>query len=102
MSDEPEKRPMLNSTPAPGELTRCYKATCGVCGRTQTVDAHDRRNDAWPQLRDLGWKETTRLTEDDSRHWICPAHHEPGSYKVYHDKKNDRREVEPGEIRGLG
>lgn len=94
---------MLNSTPGPGALTRCYKATCAVCRRTQVVDAHDKNHDAEPQLRDLGWKETTRLTEDDRRHWICPQHHEAGSYKVYRDKEAENRvELGPGDVRGLG
>jgi len=100
-----QPRPILNSTPGPGALTRCYKATCAVCKKTQTVDAHDKNHDAEPQLRDLGWKETTRLTEDDSRHWICPKHHEPGSYKVFVDKENARQEVGPGKpasVHGLG
>jgi hypothetical protein len=103
MNEEAHKRPMLNSTPGPGALTRCYKATCAVCKRTEIVDAHDKRNDAVPQLQDLGWKRTTKLTDSDSRHWICPAHHEPGSYKVYRDKENEHRvELGPGDVRGLG
>jgi hypothetical protein len=104
MTDEPARpRPKLNSTPGPGALTRCYKATCAVCRRTQVVDAHDKDQDAAPQLRDLGWKQTTRLTESDSRHWICAQHHEAGSYKVYRDKENEHRiELGPGDVRGLG
>lgn len=102
-SDEATPRPMRNSTPGPGALTRCYKAVCAVCERTDIVDAHDKSHDAGPQLRDLGWKETTRLTEGDSRHWICPKHHEPGSYKVYRDKEADHRvELGPGDVGGLG
>jgi hypothetical protein len=97
------RRSKLNATPGPGVLNRCYKATCAVCRRTQTVDAHDKENDAAPELRDLGWKQTTRLTEDDSRHWICLQHHEPGSYKVYRDKEADQRtELGPGDMLGLG
>jgi hypothetical protein len=93
---------MLNSTPGPGALTRCYKATCAVCGRTEIVDAHDKEQDAEPELRDLGWKETTRLTDGSSRHWICPVHHEPGSYKIWRDKEQDRTEIGPGDVHGLG
>lgn len=45
--------------------------------------------------------QTTRLTEDDSRHWICSKHHEPGSYKIWRDKENERIEVGPGDVPGL-
>lgn len=96
-------RPILNSTPGPGALTRCYRAVCAVCKREEIVDAHDKSSDAAPVLQDLGWRQTTRLTESNSRHWICPAHHEPGSYKVYRDKETDQRiELGPGDVRGLG
>ena len=101
--DGAKKRPMRNSTPGPGALTRCYKAMCAVCRRTQIVDAHDKDHDAEPQLRELGWKETTRLTEGDTRHWICSQHHESGSYKVFRDKENRHRvEIGLGDVRGLG
>jgi hypothetical protein len=95
-------RPIRNSTPGPGAVSRCYKATCAVCGRTDIYDGHDKQNDIWPQLRENGWKQTTRLTEDDRRHWICPTHHEPGSYKVFRDKEQDRIEIGPGDVHGLG
>lgn len=75
-----------------------------MCKRTETVDAHDKRKDAEPQLRELGWKETTRLTEGKSRHWVCPKHHEPNSYKIFVDKENARQEIGPGKaasVRGL-
>lgn len=101
MADDSQKRPLDNASPAPGALTRCYKATCAVCKRTQVVDAHDKNHDAEPELRDLGWKETTRLTDGNRRHWICPSHHEPGSYKVYKDKENERVELGPGDVQGL-
>lgn len=99
----PHTAPRLidNATPAPGALTRCYKASCAVCSRTQIVDAHDKENDAWPQLRDLGWRRTTRLTEGGDRHWICSKHHEPGSYAVYRDKDAENRiELGPGDVKG--
>lgn len=102
-SDEATPRPMRNSTPGPGALTRCYRCECAVCGRVDHVNAHDKNHDAEPVLRNNGWKETTRLTEDDSRHWICPQHHEPGSYKVYRDKENEHRvELGPDDVHGLG
>lgn len=95
--------PILSATPRPGALTRCYKATCAICRRTQTVDANDKDHDAKPQLRDLGWKETTHLTEDDHRHWICPKHRESGSYKIYRDKEAERRvELGPGDVQSIG
>lgn len=95
-------RPILNSTPGPGALTRCYKATCAICDRVDIVDGHDKETDAAPQLRELGWMQTTKLTEDDRRHWICVKHHEPGSYKVYRDKEAEHRiELGPGDVRGL-
>jgi len=103
MSADPTKRPIRNSTPGYGTLTRCYKAVCAVCKRTQIVDAHDKNHDAEPQLRELGWKETTRLTDGDSRHWICPQHHEPGSYKVYRDVEHEHRiELGPEDVQSLG
>jgi O-methyltransferase involved in polyketide biosynthesis len=101
-SDDAKPRPIRNSTPGYGTLTRCYKAVCAVCKRTEIVDGHDKDHDAEPQLRDRGWKETTRLTEDDRRHWICPKHHEPGSYKVFLDKNDARHELGPGDVGGLG
>lgn len=96
-------RPMINATPGPGAVTRCYKATCAICQRVEIVDAHDKENDAHPVLRENGWKQTRKLTDDDRRHWICPKHHEPGSYKVYRDKEADRPvELGPGDVYGLG
>jgi len=104
MSKDTQPRPIQNSTPGYGTLTRCYKAVCAVCKRTETVDAHDKTRDAEPQLRELGWKQTTKLTEDESRHWICSKHHEPNSYKVFVDKENARQEIGPGKpasVRGI-
>lgn len=40
-----------------------------------------KERDVWPQLREHGWEQTTQLTDDGSRHWICAACHEPESYK---------------------
>lgn len=102
-TDSARPRAKMNSTPGPGAVTRCYKATCAICRQTQIVDAHDKETDAWPQLRDLGWRQTTRLTESDSKHWICPQHHESGSYKIYRNKEHEQRiELGPGDVRGLG
>lgn len=96
-------RPIRNATPAPGALTRCYKAICAICNRVEIVDAHDKERDAWPEIRDLGWRQTTRLTKSDDRYWICPKHHESGSYKIYRDKEAENRvELGPGDMPDLG
>ena len=97
----PRHGPVRKATARPGAITRCYKAMCAVCGRTDIYDGHDKERDVWPQLREHGWKQTTRLTEDDSRHWICAKHHEPGSYKVYRDKEIQRVELGSGDVPGL-
>jgi hypothetical protein len=103
MSSEPTSThgPVRKATARPGAVTRCYKAMCAVCGRTDIYDGHDKERDVWPQLREHGWKQTTRLTEGGSRHWICAKHHEPGSYKVYRDKEIQRVELGPGDVPGL-
>ncbi|MCS3679363.1 hypothetical protein GGP72_003323 [Salinibacter ruber] len=97
----PQHGPVRKATASPGAVTRCYKAMCAVCGRTDIYDGHDKERDVWPQLREHGWKQTTRLTEGGSRHWICAKHHEPGSYKVYRDKEIQRVELGPGDVPGL-
>lgn len=95
-------RPIRNATPGPGALTRCYKAVCAICGETAIVDAHDKHHDAEPLLREQGWRETTRLTDDDRRHWICPKHHE-GGYKIFRDVEAENPvEVGPDDVFGLG
>jgi len=100
-SESSERRKAPNATPGPGALTRCYKATCAICERIEIVDAHDKESGAAPHLRDLGWTQTSKLTADDRRHWVCPKHHEPGSYKLYWDKEQDRTEVGEGDLPDL-
>ncbi len=81
---------------------RCYKAMCAVCRQIEIVDGYDKTHDAEPNLRELGWKKTTRLTEGDSQHWICPLHHEPGSSAVYLNiKASELLELGPGDMPGL-
>lgn len=65
------------------------------------MGGHGKERDVWPQLRDHGWKQTTRLTEGDTRHWICSTCHQVGSYKVYRDKEPRREELGPGDVPGL-
>ena len=101
-SSSPQPQPPRNAIPTPGSVTRCYKAMCAICARIDIYDGHDKERDIWPQLREHGWMQTTRLTEDDSRHWICSKHHEPGSYKIYRDKENERVELGPGDVSDLG
>ena len=99
--DTSHSTPIRNATSRPGAVTRCYKAMCAVCGRTDIYDGHDKERDVWPKLRQHGWKQTKQLTEGDTRHWICSKHHEPGSYKVYRDKETRREELGPGDVPGL-
>lgn len=80
-----------------GQLERCHRATCAVCKREETIP-HRRKEAAAQHLRDLGWKQTTRLSRGERRLWICPVHHESGSYAIYRDKETDRTELGAGDI----
>lgn len=86
----------------PGALIRCYVVRCAVCEKKKLTlpGANNKDDEAEPTLRKGGWRETRKLTEDDSRHWVCPIHTKEGSYAVY--KTDDYRiELGPGDVHGL-
>lgn len=81
--------------PEPGEsggLHRCHRVICAVCEREEIIP-HRLKERAAEHLREVGWKQTMRLSDGGERLWICAAHHEPGSYAVYRDKETDRTEL---------
>lgn len=75
-----------------GKLRRCFRVTCAVCKREETAP-YRRKQRAAEHLREIGWKQTTRLSDRDERRWICSIHHEPNSYAIYRDKETDRTEL---------
>jgi len=74
--------------------------TCAIYRREETVPQH-RKERAAEHLREIGWKQTVRLTKEDKRLWICLIHHEPGSYAVYRDKETDRTRLGANDLPDL-
>lgn len=89
-----------------GDSTRCYKFCCAICGRTDVFEGHHLESTsgtgAANAARSMAWKQTTQLTHDDSRHWICAKHYKDGgSYYLYDDAEkswSERKRIRPGDL----
>lgn len=77
----------------PTNRERLYRFTCPICGRVEVLEGD--RQEATQQLKELGWKLSSQISEKEHEwHLVCPRHYEgPRSRTILNDAEQDPQPV---------